>query len=70
MVPYQPFPVKDGRIIIAVGDQGQIRRLCLALVVPEVAEDLNFASNEQRVANREALDEILSERTVTRNGRD
>ena len=38
LVPYQVFPVADGHIVIATGNDGQYRRLCGVLGVPALAE--------------------------------
>ncbi len=68
IVPYQVFPVADGHIVIATGNDGQFKRLCGALGIAEVAEDPLYASNASRVANRDRLVAALVERTrrVTR----
>ena len=52
IAPYQVFPVADGHIILAVGNDGQFRRLCALL---GLAEEPRFASNAGRVRNRAAL---------------
>ena len=61
IVPYQVFPVADGHIIIACGNDRQYAGLCEILGVSELAEDTRFVSNADRVANREKLTEILSQ---------
>ncbi|WP_312820823.1 CoA transferase [Brevundimonas sp.] len=58
--PYQPFPCSDGMIIIAVGNDGQFRKLCEALGQPPLGTDERFARNADRVANRELLIPILN----------
>ncbi len=63
LVPYQVFPVSDGHLVIATGNDGQYRRLCAVLGVPELADDPAFADNARRIANRERLAALLSERT-------
>jgi crotonobetainyl-CoA:carnitine CoA-transferase CaiB-like acyl-CoA transferase len=68
--PYQPFPTRDGQVIIAVGNDAQFRRLCDAAGVPELADDERFATNPQRVSNREALVEALCAVTRTRTSRE
>ncbi|MBU2954809.1 CaiB/BaiF CoA transferase family protein [Marinobacter sp. F3R08] len=70
LAPYQPFPTKDGKVIIAVGNDGQFQRLCKALGQPELAEDPRFATNPQRVLHREELVGKLCEFTRTRTSRD
>ncbi len=69
LVPYQVFPVLDGHLVIATGNDGQYRKLCAVLGVPHLAEDPDFAVNAQRIANRERLAALLAERTraVTRD---
>ena len=69
LVPYQVFPVSDGHLVIATGNDGQYRKLCAVLGVPHLADDPDFAVNAQRIANRERLAALLAERTrgVTRD---
>ncbi len=66
IVPYQVFPSKDGHLIIAVGNDGQFRRLCAVLGRPELPETPKFATNAARVASRSELVPILAEETATR----
>ena len=61
IVPYEVFPVRDGHVIIAVGNDGQFRRLCGVL---GLADDERFATNASRVANRAALIAQVAERTL------
>ena len=63
LVPYQPFPCTDGSVIIAVGNDGQYRALCRSLAVPELGEDERFATNAARIANRQSLNALISNRT-------
>jgi crotonobetainyl-CoA:carnitine CoA-transferase CaiB-like acyl-CoA transferase len=60
IVPYQVFPVADGHAIIAVGNDGQYRRLCALLGDPALGEDPRFLTNRDRVANRTVLIALLS----------
>ncbi|MEG1453920.1 CaiB/BaiF CoA-transferase family protein, partial [Brevundimonas sp.] len=64
LAPYQPFPGSDGMVIIAVGNDGQFRKLCEALGQPELGHDARFARNADRVANREALASLLKDMTI------
>lgn len=61
--PYQVFDCSDGYIIIAVGNDGQFRRLCDLLGCSDLADDPDYATNPARVSNRENLDELLTART-------
>jgi len=63
LAPYQTFPVADGFVIIAVGNDGQFARLCATLGLEALASDARFAANAARVANRPALADELSGRT-------
>ena len=63
--PYQVFDCADGYIIIAVGNDRQFARLCGLLGCSELAGQEDYATNPARVANREALDKLLTERTRT-----
>ncbi|MBN8940196.1 MAG: CoA transferase [Rhizobiales bacterium] len=64
LVPYQVVPVSDGHIILATGNDGQYRRTCEVLGVPELVTDPRFVDNEQRVNNRDQLMPLLIARTV------
>ncbi|MGZ6135089.1 MAG: CaiB/BaiF CoA transferase family protein [Myxococcaceae bacterium] len=60
IVPYQSFATKDGHIVIAVGNDGQFRRLCAVAECPGLADDPRFATNAGRVRNREELVALLA----------
>ena len=64
--PYQPFPTRDGAVVIAVGNDGQFAALCQALGDPGIATDPLFKTNAVRVEHRRALGERLSGLTMTR----
>lgn len=66
IVPYQVFPASDGHLIIAVGNDGQFRRLCGVLGLPELADKPKFATNAARVSARSELVPILTAETSTR----
>lgn len=63
IVPYEAFPTADGHLMIAAGNDTLFGNLCEALGIPERAEDERFQDNPSRVTHREALFEILAERT-------
>jgi crotonobetainyl-CoA:carnitine CoA-transferase CaiB-like acyl-CoA transferase len=63
LAPYQVFPVADGYVIIAVGNDGQFARLCGVLGLDALASDENYATNPARNANRAALAEAISAQT-------
>ena len=60
IAPYQTFALADGHVIVAVGNDGQFRRLCELLGLPALAADARFLDNRGRVAHREALQAALA----------
>jgi succinate---hydroxymethylglutarate CoA-transferase len=60
IVPYTAYPVKDGMIAVAVGNDTQFRKFAAALGAPAWADDPRFAKNPDRVANRDALDGLIA----------
>ncbi|WP_448662715.1 CaiB/BaiF CoA transferase family protein [Sphingomonas sp. CJ20] len=59
LVPYQAFACSDGELIVAVGNDGQFRKLCAILGLP-LADDPRFATNPARVTHRDALIPLLA----------
>ena len=55
IVPYQVFPVADGHIIIATGNDAQFARLCAVLGEPKLAQEPAYKSNADRLGNRGEL---------------
>ncbi|MBZ6077769.1 CaiB/BaiF CoA transferase family protein [Microvirga puerhi] len=70
IVPYQVFPVADGHVIVAVGNDGQFARFVAVLGRPELAADERFKTNAGRVRHRPDLVPVLTELTLrmTREG--
>jgi crotonobetainyl-CoA:carnitine CoA-transferase CaiB-like acyl-CoA transferase len=66
IVPYQSFDAADRPIAVAVGNDAQFARLCEAIGRAELARDERYATNPDRVANREELVEILQDEFVER----
>ncbi len=60
VVPYQVFATADGQLVIAVGNDGQYRKLCAILGTPEWADDPRFVNNAARLANRAELIPLLA----------
>lgn len=63
IAPYQVFPVSDGNIIIACGNDSQFERLCEILRLSAVADDVRFKTNADRVRHREELTSTMEART-------
>ena len=55
ITPYQVFPVTDGHIIIASGNDNQFVKLCGVLGAPELAAEPAYKDNEGRLAHRAEL---------------
>jgi crotonobetainyl-CoA:carnitine CoA-transferase CaiB-like acyl-CoA transferase len=62
IAPYQVFQASDGDLMIAAGNDGLFARLCDALDVPQLATDPRFATNPDRVAQRDELADLIQER--------
>ena len=59
--PQNVYPVADGHIVLAVGNDGQFRKFAEVIGRPELADDPDYATNPARVENLPALEEILIE---------
>jgi crotonobetainyl-CoA:carnitine CoA-transferase CaiB-like acyl-CoA transferase len=66
LFPYEPLPCADGDLIITAGNDGQFRRLCEVLGLPELVGDERFMHNQDRTANRDQLRPLLVARLATR----
>jgi crotonobetainyl-CoA:carnitine CoA-transferase CaiB-like acyl-CoA transferase len=64
--PYEPLPTADNDIIIAAANDGQFRKLCDVLGIPEIGTDPRFARNADRTERREELRPILTEQLAER----
>ncbi|MBY4945098.1 CoA transferase [Cupriavidus respiraculi] len=62
IVPYGVFDAADGPLVITVGNNGQFQRFCRDVIDrPEWPEDVRFATNTARSANRDILLPALRE---------
>src|SRR5262249_42995386 len=64
IVPYQVFPVADGPINNATGNESQYQNLCAVLGEPGLAKKAEYLNNPGRLAHRDELVGRLS--TLTR----
>lgn len=62
VAPYQVFPTRDGELMVAAGNDRLFGALCDVLGLPDLVEDERFRTNPDRVRNRDALVEIVSQR--------
>src|SRR5436190_8964017 len=60
--PYEAFAARDGEVMVAAANDKLFAGLCSALGAPELAGDPRFATNPDRVANREELISLLNAR--------
>jgi crotonobetainyl-CoA:carnitine CoA-transferase CaiB-like acyl-CoA transferase len=65
VVPYQPFETADGRVIVAVGNDGQFARFAAILGLRELADDADYKTNAVRIVNRDRLIPLLAARVAT-----
>src|SRR5204862_131660 len=70
IVPYQVFPVADGHIIIATGNDSQFGKLCGVLGEPGLPAQPAYRDNTARLANRATLVAHLATLTSKRAGAD
>ena len=70
IVPYQVFPVADGHIIIATGNDSQFAKLCGVLGEPDISGEPNYRANSDRLQHREELIARLSALTRRWRGAD
>jgi crotonobetainyl-CoA:carnitine CoA-transferase CaiB-like acyl-CoA transferase len=61
--PYEVVPTEDGHLILAIGNDGQFRRLCRILAIEAVADDERFSTNKARVANRDEVRRLVLAQT-------
>lgn len=62
IVPYQAFQAKDMDIILAVANDRLWEKCCKGFEWHDLLEDSRFKINDDRVANRELLVEMINER--------
>lgn len=63
VAPYEVFPCIDGSFILAVGNDGQFRAFCRFLKLPELADNPDYRTNADRIANRKALALLIAGKT-------
>ncbi|TDP01200.1 CaiB/BaiF CoA transferase family protein [Marinomonas balearica] len=57
--PQDVFEVKDGHIVLAVGNDEQFERFSEALNKPEWSQDVRFSTNKERVNNLDVLHPLI-----------
>ena len=64
IVPYQEFPVADGHVIVATGNDNQYVKFCNVLGAPELAQNPAYKDNIGRLQHRNELVPKLSALTA------
>jgi len=67
IVPYQAFHTQNGYVVVSCGNDRLYQALCQLLGRDDLANDPNFATNPQRVRNREQLVPTLQEEFLLRS---
>ncbi|HEX9114795.1 MAG TPA: CoA transferase, partial [Anaerolineae bacterium] len=62
IAPYEMFKTSDGYVNVAAANEPMWQRFCRALDLPELLSDTRFATNPDRVTNREALSAAIEAR--------
>ena len=70
IVPYQVFATADGHLVLAVANDAQFKRFCAVAGFDALTADTRFATNGERVANRDALVALLKPAFATRATQD
>jgi crotonobetainyl-CoA:carnitine CoA-transferase CaiB-like acyl-CoA transferase len=65
IAPYEVVPVRDGHVILAVGNDSQFQRFCNVVDLDDLPGDPDFATNAARVVNRARLRETIVERLAS-----
>lgn len=70
IVPYHVFRAADDFLIVAVGNDSQFAKFCEVVGAPEWARDARFATNPDRVRNRDVMVALIAERMRARTARE
>jgi len=61
IMPQDVFKCRDGEVVLAVGNDGQFAKMCVALGRPEIAGDPRYIKNADRVRNMPELMALIAE---------
>jgi crotonobetainyl-CoA:carnitine CoA-transferase CaiB-like acyl-CoA transferase len=62
IVPYDMFETSNGKLYLAIGNNGQFSKLCELLDLAQLPRDPRFADNAARLAHRAEITAILTKR--------
>jgi crotonobetainyl-CoA:carnitine CoA-transferase CaiB-like acyl-CoA transferase len=60
IVPYQVFPTADGYVVLSIGNDPTFKRFCDAFGLSHLLDDARFATNADRVQNRQLVTDTLT----------
>ncbi len=60
IVPYQVFPTEDGYVVLSVGNDPTFKRFCEGFGLEHMLADPRFATNADRVGNRQLVTDMLT----------
>jgi crotonobetainyl-CoA:carnitine CoA-transferase CaiB-like acyl-CoA transferase len=61
IMPQDVFKCRDGEVVLAVGNDGQFAKMCVALGRPEIASDPRYIKNADRVRNMPELMALIAD---------
>ncbi|MCW3987171.1 CoA transferase [Candidatus Bathyarchaeota archaeon] len=70
IAPYQAFKASDSYFVVAVGNDSLWKRFCQGLGLNELMKDTRFATNPDRVKNRDELTQILENLFLMKTSRE
>lgn len=70
IAPYEVFRARDRWLTLGALNQNQWEKLCAVINRPDIQDNPLFATNQDRVANREAMAEVLNEAFAARDAND
>jgi len=59
LAPYEPYPAADGYVVVAVANPRLWSRFCSAIGAGDLEHDPRFATNSDRLAHRQELNELI-----------
>lgn len=62
LTPYEVLTVKDGLVVVAVGNPRLWTQFCAAIEAQDLEHDPRFATNDDRMTHRDTLDAELAKR--------
>jgi crotonobetainyl-CoA:carnitine CoA-transferase CaiB-like acyl-CoA transferase len=65
LAPYEPYPARDGFVVVAVANPRLWSRFCAAIGAEALEHDPRFATNSARLEHRSALNDAIREAFAT-----